>query len=270
MNVASGISLCFDILTVFIILPPVLKGAFKGFRKTAPALIAAAVSIIAAYLISGALAEPIYEKFVRNKVLDYCIGLADEYDPAAVLSQTLSDYGADATDEEIEKVFSSADGFSEAFSSIMQKLSGEDSSEFRQSLGSQAKEQFGLTEEISESEICDVLQAYSESPEAAAELIENRFVRPAASAAISSALFILSVIIVRLLISIAYFIFGFDLKGGADGLADMSGGIILGAIGAAAYFVMFSTAVKSVAEAGFIDLDAIDSGLFITIYNLLY
>jgi uncharacterized membrane protein required for colicin V production len=282
------ISFLLDAAVVLAVAFPLIRGYRRGFKKCAFSLLSFAVAVIAAFVISDLFAQPVYERFVRDRAYEMCLSAAQKYDPAENVDKILVEYGADIPEQEIRTALTSAESLPESIAKLAENygVSGTQTEDIRgkisDSLNSDVPETLKsmapagvrnmVSLDLSDAQIYDAARACAQSPEEAADYAEENFVAPICTAIVKSVLFFLSAFLVSLIMKLAFFIFGFDFSRRPETFGDRFGGMLFGAVSAAANVLVITAAVGFVEQAGtgYFDIQSLNSKIFLPIFNALY
>jgi uncharacterized membrane protein required for colicin V production len=282
------ISAALDILAVLLILLPIARGFAKGFKRRVFSLLSLAVSAIVAYTASGILAEPLYERFLSDRVLSLCTQAAESFDPVSGICEELENAGIYVGQEDMRSALISNGGISGAVSQAAQQYgaSEEQVTQIRQSVTQKLQSQLPdavsqtLPEQLrgfanldfSDAQINDAAVAYAQSADDAAEYIESSFIAPICKATVRLVLFLIIMAATSAVMALAFRIFGFDFAKGASGFVDRLGGAALGAVAAAANIAILCAAVSAaeLSSDGLFSAASLDSKIFLPLYNMIY
>lgn len=282
------ISAALDLLTLAVFAIPVIWGVLRGMRRCAFSMLSLAVSAAAAFAVSSIFAEPIYDSFFKDRVYEACYTAADGYDIVGNAQSVLGDHGLEVSEEEIREALTSAQSLPQSVGDIARNVGadGQSAEELENDISRLLSEDMpdkiadmlpdvfsGITRiEMSEGESYDFARACADSPEAAAEYAEANYAAPIATAVIKSALFFAALLIVRLIMRLAFFIFGIDMKGSAGTFGDRFGGAALGIVTGAANVLILVIAVGFIERAcgDLFIIETLDSKIFLPVFEIIY
>lgn len=289
MDMLTATGLILDAIAVLAVVIPILAGFVKGFKRRLLSLVALAVSALVAYVASGLLAPQVYESFLREKTIEVCTRTTEKFDPVAAAKQSLDRQGIVLEEDYVRQILSEADA--EKVAAVRQAaeeygIDAEKAKELAEKFSDQLPEQTAkaLKEHapaiadaiqggaMTDKQLAEAVRAMVDSPETAAEYVEEHYAAPLVTAAAEAVLFALIFILMELIMLLVFFLFGFDLKAKASSGGDRFAGVLLGIVGAAANLLVMCIVVTGFVKSGskVFDLDSVNSLLFLPIYNRLY
>lgn len=289
MDMLTATGLILDAIVVLAIVIPVIAGFVKGFKRRLLSLIALGVSALVAYVAAGLLAPQVYESFLREKTLEVCTRTTSKFDPVAAAQKSLEQQGISLEEDYVREILSQADA--EQVSAVREAaleygIDAEKAKELAEKFSDQlpeeaakaVKEQAPMIAEalqggaMSDKQLAEAVRAMVESPETAAEYVEERYAAPLVTAVAESVLFVLLFIIMQLIMLLVFMLFGFDLKKKADGGGDRFAGVLLGLVCAAANLLVMCIVITGFVKSGsgVFDIDSVNSLIFLPIYNRIY
>jgi hypothetical protein len=125
---------------------------------------------------------------------------------------------------------------------------------------------------MTEAQIYDTARACAQSSEDAADYVEQHYAAPVCTALLKSLIFVIALVVFSLVMRLAFFIFGFDFSRRPDSFGDRFGGILVGAVKAAANLLLLTVAVGFVEQActDYFNIETLNSKIFLPIFNRLY
>ena len=266
-------SIWLDAAVILIMILTCVVGYVRGFRKSIVGIGIAVISTLAASWASGALAEPVYERYMRDRAKAYVVSAINEYDPKTVIMQKLEEqgYGGYVTEAELEDMLSRGGDCMENVSELLKKK-GADRSEaeqLRQNLDGYFRAELpgAINERIAGTDLAPYIQrvninsdelrecitrAASQSKEDAADYIVEKAIKPVLVGVIRTLMFGICYLVAVLLMRVIVMIMGLagekkELKA-ADRFGGLGIGVVKGLIYcAAAAWVLstFCTATKN-------------------------
>ena len=279
------ISIILDVLAVMVLLIPMIRGFTKGMKRLIFSMLSLAVSTVTAFAVSGIFAEPVYQRYFKEKVHTYCENAAENYDITAQTSDMLSQYGVEIPEEDIRSALSSAESLPKSISSLAAAY-GADAESAAQlekdvdkmlSVDIPAEIKSAMPQgmpsgSLTKGQIYDAARALARSPQEAADYAESEIAAPAATAVIKTVLFFLVQGLMSLIMLAAFFIFGVDFKSAPKTAGDRAGGAALGLVQGAASLLILVMVVGAAEQAsgGLFDIESLSSKIFLPIFNILY
>ena len=240
-----------DIGIIVILVITCIVGYIRGFRKYFVGLVATVIAVVAAAYASAELAEPVYDRYLREKVKSHVTRAIEDFDPQTVIMDKLREqgYGDMVTEEEVGDIISQGGDYLENVSGLlrekgadnediertMQNIDGYFSSELPAAID-RTLDETGFsgyvsnvrinTEELKE---C-VARAASQSKEDAADYIVEKAVKPILVGVVHTLLFWVCYILVMILLRIIIAISGIFDNVPESKAADRFAGLVLGAV----------------------------------------
>ena len=240
-----------DIGIIVILVVTCIVGYVRGFRKYFIGLVATVIAVVAAAYASAELAEPVYDRYLRDKVKTHVTRAIEDVDPKTVVMEKLSEqgYGDYVTGEEVDDVLSQGGDYLENLGSLLSEkgADSEDVARVRQNIDSyftgelpaaidQRLEETGLSKYVNKVEIdpeelkeC-VARAASQSKEDAADYIVEKAVKPILVGVVHALLFWICFLIMVILLRIIIAISGLTRDVPESKAADRFAGLVLGAV----------------------------------------
>ncbi|MCD7742398.1 MAG: CvpA family protein [Ruminococcus sp.] len=278
-------SLCFDIITLLLIILPIVHGFSKGFKRLVVSLIIFIVAAMAALMLSQTFSEPIYDSFFSDMIKERCEDAVGDTDPVQTAQTLLSEYGIEVDEDTLRTTMSdtgdavqSAEDLAEQYGldeqsadEFSDKLNEKLESMLPQSVADSLPEGMTdlLTDDFSSGEIFDMVQAFSNSDETAAEYVEQNFAKPICVSLIELVLYFVIMILVRFILLLVFRAFGFNVNGRARSGVDRLLGAILGVVEAAIDVFIFMWLISAMEQAsgGAIGISGLESVVFLPLYK---
>ena len=258
-------ALYLDIGVIVILILTCIIGYVRGFRRYFIGMIAAVIATAAAAYGSAQLAEPVYDRYMRDKVKEHVTSAIDDFDPKKVVMEKLREqgYGDYVSEQEVDEVLGQGGDYLENVSRLLQQkgAGAEESEMLRQNIDGYFKSELpaeidrrlkgtGLSSyidrvDISADELKEcVTRAATQSKEDAADYIVEKAVKPVLVGVIRTILFgicFLAVILVlRLIIAISGVMDAIPEAKAADRFA----GLVLGAVKGLLYCAVIAWALS--------------------------
>lgn len=284
----TAISLALDILTVILLAVPVIWGIARGMKRCGFSLLSLVVSSAVAFAVSGILAKPMYESFFKQNVHELCYNAAVGYDPVDKAGDLLESYGISVPEEDIREALTSSESLPVSMGNIarqcgadeenvyaieqdIQNLLNEDvPDEIKKMIPRQLGDVADI--ELTDGELYDAARACAQSPEEAADYIEQTYAAPAVTALIKTVLFFITLVIVSLIMRLAYFLFRIEFGNSPKTFGDRFGGAVLGILMGMANLAVLAIAVSSAEQAsdGLFNIELLDSRIFLPFFKIMY
>ena len=289
MDMLTAVGLLLDAIVILSVLIPVIAGFHKGFKRRLLSLAALAVSALVAYVGSGLLAPQLYENVLREKTLEVCVNTTQSFDPVSAAKETLDKQGIVLEEDYVRQILSEAD--EDQISAVREAaieygIDAEKAKELAERFSDQLPDQAAKALKqhapkiaemvqdgaVTNKQISEAVKAMVESPETAAEYVEEHYAAPIVTAGTEAVLFALIFILMQLIMLLVFTLFGFDLKKKASSNGDRFAGVLLGLVCAAANLLVMCIVVTGIKKSGanIIDIDSVSSMIFLPIYQKIY
>ena len=263
-------ALILDAGVVVILILTCIVGYVRGFRKYFIGIIAAVIATAAAAYGSEALAEPVYDRYMRDRVNGYVLSAARDLDPSSVIMEKLNEHGLGGyvTDSELGEALSRGGDYlenvgdlleqkgadSEEVANLRQNIDGYFGREFpaviEQRLEANGLSQYVDSVDISAEELREyVSRAATQSKEDAADYIVEKAIKPALVGLIRSLLFGVCFLAVMLVLQLIIFISGIAETIPEVKAADRFAGLVLGAIKGLLYCAVIAWVLSTLCSA---------------------
>ena len=112
-------ALLYDIIMIIIVILFCISGARRGIVRSIVMFVILILSLLVGYLASGFLAEPVYDSYVKERVVNCIKEPIENFDTAEFVNKHFFDnkLGIKISDEEIEKALGESGDISESISS---------------------------------------------------------------------------------------------------------------------------------------------------------
>ena len=289
MDMLTATGLILDAIVILSVLIPVIAGFTKGFKRRLLSLVALGVSALVAYVAAGLLAPQLYENVLREKTLEICVRTTSGFDPVATAKQSLDAQGISLDEDYVRQILTEADEEKIAAvreAAIEYGIDAEKAKELAERFSAQLPDQTAkaLKEHapkmaemiqdgaVTNKQISEAVKAIVDSPETAAEYVEEHYAAPIVTAGTEAVLFALIFILMQLIMLLVFMLFGFDLKAKASSNGDRAAGVLLGLVCAAANLLVMCIVVTGFKKSGsnIIDIDSVNSLIFLPIYKKIY
>jgi uncharacterized membrane protein required for colicin V production len=289
MDMLTAAGLVLDIIAIAAVLLPVLAGFRQGFKRRLLALAALSISALIAYVGSGMLAPKVYDELLKDKTRQVCVRVTKSFDPVTAAKNSLEAQGVALDEDYVREILSQTD--ENKIQAVRQAAeeygidanrARELAEKFSDQLPEQAaralKEQAPQIAEalrsgaMTNDELAKTVRQVVESPESAADYIEENYAAPFITAIAEAVLFGLIFALMQLILVLVFSLFGFDMKKKAESNGDRCAGVMLGLVCALANLLVMCIVVTSFLKAGTsaFDMDSVNSLIFLPIYNKLY
>ncbi|MBQ8965624.1 CvpA family protein [Ruminococcus sp.] len=259
-----------DIAIIVILIVTCIVGYVRGFRKYFIGMVAVVIAVVAGAYISGELAEPVYDRYMREKVKTHVTEAIEDYDPKEVVMEKLREqgYGDYISESEVGEIVARGGDYLENVSELLrQKGAGsEEVAQVKQNIDGYFKselpdqinrrlEETGLAPyvekvNISADELREcVTRAAAQSKEDAADYIVEKAIKPVLVGIIRSLLFAICFLAVILLLRIIIAISGVMDSIPEARAADRFAGLVLGAIKGLLYCAVIAWALSTLCNA---------------------
>lgn len=259
-----------DIGVIVILIVTCIVGYAKGFRKYFIGIIASVIATAAAAYGSGALAEPVYDRYMRDRVNSYVQNAVEDLDPRSVVMDKLNEQGLGGyvTDGEIDEALSRGGDYiqnvggllaekgidGETIEGLQRNIDGYLGSELpaviEQRLDASGLSQYAGDVDISAEELREyVRRAASQSKEDAADYIVERAIKPMLVGVIRSLLFGACFLAVMLVMQFIIVISGIAQTIPEVKAADRFAGLALGAIKGLLYCAVIAWVLTTLCSA---------------------
>lgn len=277
-----------DILAACLVVVPLIFGLARGFKRQLLSVISLAVSAAAAFACASFLAQPVYENYFQQPITDACANALANIDPVSYADQLLAEQGISIPETVLrEKLADSGDAVGAAKkiaeeNGLDEEKAKELSRRFSERYSAEAPEEVreAVPEvlrnmeklDIKESQITDLLNAASASPQDGGEYAEEHLIRNTALQLLKAAIFCAAFIIMQLIMVIVYLIMRFDLRAHGEGAASRFGGFMLGLIAGAGNIVLLCILVRYIEKAslGLFVIGELPSKVFLPIFKFLF
>ena len=282
------LGLLLDMIAAALIIIPLVTGIMRGFRRQFLTIIAAAVSLAAAYTASSLLVTPLYDSYFKPGIKTACTEAIDRADPLGYTQEKLAERGIDVSEDELRKrLADSGDAIAESKRLAEDMgLSPEQAAQLAEQisdevLGSAPKEVRASVPKImrrmesadlEEDQVIDLFNAAVISPEEGGAYAEENMVRPTAKGLLRTAVFMVVFVIAQLVMTLIFFIMGYDMRAQAYDAADRFGGFGIGIVCAAANLLVLCMLVSSIERSslGFFNIEELHSMLFLPVFKFLF
>ena len=129
----------YDVCVIGILIIAVYCGAKKGLMKSVVMTVLIVASFAVSWFAAEAVGPFVYDRFVKDKIVNAFMESADNKDPAGIVSSAISagDYGVDMSPDDVNAIIESKpDFFSELASSMRKNGSPENEDVIRDSVES--------------------------------------------------------------------------------------------------------------------------------------
>lgn len=263
-------ALLLDIGIIVILIVTCIAGYIRGFKKYFIGIIAAVIVTAASAYSSNVLAEPVYDRYMRDSVNSQVRNAVEEFDPMTVIMEKLSEHELDSyvTDEEVDAALRRGGDYLENVGGLLQQKGADNEriDALRQNIDSYFGSEFtaeidrrleesGVSAyvnnvDISAEEIREyVNRAASQSKEDAADFIVEKAIKPALVGVIRSLLFSVCYAVFMLLIQLIIFISGVSKTIPEAKAADRFAGLVLGAIKGLLYCAVIAWVLSTMCSA---------------------
>lgn len=263
-------ALLLDIGVIVILTVTCIVGYVRGFRKYFIGIIAAVIATAAAAYGSSALAEPVYDRYMRDRVNSQVRNAVEKFDPMTVVMDKLEEHGLGGyvTDLEVDEALRRGGDYlenvggllaqkgadSERIDVFRQNVDNYFGSEFTAEIGRQL-EASGVSPyvsgvDISADEIREyVSRAATQSKADAADFIAEKAIKPMLLGIIRSLLFTVCYAAVMLLLQLIIFISGVANTEPEVKAADRFAGLVVGAIKGLLYCAVIAWVLSTLCSA---------------------
>lgn len=240
--------------SVFLILVVTcIVGYTRGFRRSIIGMVAAVIATVSAAAFSNALAEPVYNRYMRDNVKAHVMKAIEDADPKQFVMDKLNErgYGKHFTESEIGEVMEKGGDLNDNVSELMTDkgfghddidglneeidtyLDSELQSKISRQMDKAGLSRFSESIRISSEDMRECVKRIStQSKEDAADYIVEKAVSPIMTGVIRCLIFVISYLVMILLIKLIVAVSGLldnikDIKA-ADRFAGLALGTILG------------------------------------------
>lgn len=259
-----------DIGVMVILTLTCIIGYVKGFRKYFIGMIAAVIATAAAAYGSGLLAEPVYNRYMRDSVNSYVRNAIEEFDLNSAVMEKLNEHGLGGyvTDSEVDEALSRGGDYLENVGELLSSkgADGEEIASLRESIeryfGTELPESIerrlegsGFTEVVGQVRLSSeelrecVSRLATQSRADAADYVIERAVKPVLTGVIRLLLFWICYAAVMLLLELIIFISGIRRTIPEAKAADRFAGLALGAIKGLLYCAVIAWVLSGLCSA---------------------
>lgn len=162
---ASELYWFYDVLILGIFLVAIYLGARRGLMKSVVLIALTVLSVVASWMGAQIASPIVYDKFIKDAVLDRLYDASDSSDPTRITSDVIKagDYGVEISDDDLTSIAEAeSDYFSALASEIKKNGASETASEIQDNI------QDGVTEQMLTSLLGDWLE-----PSTITEIVES-------------------------------------------------------------------------------------------------
>ncbi|MBO4867016.1 MAG: CvpA family protein [Ruminococcus sp.] len=278
--------------SVFLILVVTcIVGYTKGFRRSIIGMIAAVIATVSAAAFSDALAEPVYNRYMRDKVKAHVMKAIEDADPKEIVMDKLRErgYGDHFTEAEIGETVEKGGDLDKNISELMKSkgYGHDDIDGFNQEIDSyldnelpvkisSQMEKAGLSRfsdsiKISTEDMREcVTRIATQSKADAADYIVEKAVSPIMTGVIRCLLFLISYLVMILLLKLIVAVSGILDKMKEVKAADRFAGLALGTIQGLLYCAVIAWALSVFCRATKDSLTVFNAGIAEETYLFRY
>lgn len=280
-----------DVGVIVILTVTCIVGYIRGFKRYFLGIVAAVVSTAAAAVGSDLLAEPVYDRYLRENVKSYVRSAIEGFDTEAIVMERLNDRELDGyvTDIEVGEALSKGGDYLENIGELLNSKGIETRriEELRQDIdkviGSGlperidrelAKSGFGGSVgqvKLSSEDIRECIsRAAAQGGADAADRLTEKAIEPALTGVVRLLLFAVCYLLVMLLMQLIILISGIGGKRSEIKAADRFAGLALGAIKGLLYCAVIGWALSCLCSATRDSLSTFNAGIGDSTYLFRY
>ena len=280
-----------DASVVLILVVTCIVGYTKGFRKSIIGMLSAVIATISAAAFSDALAEPVYNRYMRDNVKAHVMRGIEGADPKKIIMDKLTErgYGEYFTEDEIGQTVEKGGDIDKNVSDLMKsKGFGHDDidglndeidsyldNELRMKINTQMANaglsRFSESIRISSEDMREcVKRVATQSKEDAADYIVEKAVSPIMTGVIRCLIFLISYLVMILLLKLIVAVSGIMDKMKEVKAADRFAGLALGTIMGLLYVSVIAWGLSVFCRATKDSLTAINAGIAEQTYLFRY
>ncbi|ADU21452.1 CvpA family protein [Ruminococcus albus] len=284
-------ALLLDIAVMLIMVVTCIAGYIKGFRRYIVGMIAAVIATVGASVFSEALAEPVYDRYMHDRVKTHVMRAIEDADPKQVVMDKLAErgYGQYFTEDEIGEAVQKGGDITDNVSGLMKSKGlgdeavGDVDREIDSYFDNELPEEIGRQLDkagysgyfdrikISSEDMHEcVKRAATQSREDAADFIVEKAVSPLFIGMIRCLLFVITYLVLILLIKLITAIAGALDGEGEEKAADRFAGLLLGAVKGLMYCAVIAWALSKLCRATRDSLSVFNSGMLEQSYLFIY
>lgn len=112
------LGLLYDLIMLIIVIMFCITGARRGIIRSIVFFIILILSLLTGYIVSGFITEPVYDNYVKDKVINNVKGPIEKFDIAEFINEKFLDskLGIKVSESEIEKALGNGENISESIS----------------------------------------------------------------------------------------------------------------------------------------------------------